>query len=117
MSDVMAEARRVPRRLADLALLAVAAAWGLTFPLGKIVLSTLPPFTYIAVRFGLAAAILLFAAYALQTLGLRLTTSNAGFITGLSVAMVPVISAVRVRRMPHPAVLAGWLRRRSGWGC
>ncbi|MGQ0548146.1 MAG: EamA family transporter [Armatimonadota bacterium] len=142
MSDVMVEARRVPRRLADLALLAVAAAWGLTFPLGKIVLSTLPPFTYLAVRFGLAAAVLLailprggaatsrrdwtaaagvgivlFVAYGLQTFGLRLTTaSNAGLITGLSVAMVPVISAVWLRRMPHPAVLAGVAAATIGLG-
>jgi len=32
---------RAPRLAADLALLAVAAAWGLTFPLGKIVLTAL----------------------------------------------------------------------------
>ena len=124
----------IPRRLAaDLALLAVAGFWGLTFPLGKIVLSTLGPFTYLAVRFSIAALTLiaslmarrapvpwrawllggavgavLFLGYALQTSGLALTTaSKSGFITGLSVAMVPVISAAWFRRAPRPTVLAG----------
>lgn len=138
----MAETRRVSRLSADLALLAVAAAWGLTFPLGKIVLSTLPPFTYLAVRFALAAVVLvtimprgdvaiprrewtaaagvgvvLFVAYGLQTLGLRLTTaSSAGFITGLSVVMVPIISAAWLRRAPHSPVLAGVAAAAVGLG-
>lgn len=118
---------------ADLALLAVAGLWGLTFPLGKIVLAHLSPFTYLATRFTLGAAILLlgvpaarqtmsprrwaaaaavggvfFLGYALQTTGLRLTTaSKAAFITGLSTAFVPVISAVWDRRIPPAPVLAG----------
>ena len=129
----MEETRRAPRLAADLALLAVAAAWGLTFPLGKIVLGTLPPFTYLAARFSVAAVVLvaslprrhnppsgrawtaavgvgivLFLGYALQTVGLRFTTaSKAGFITGLSVAMIPVISAVWLRKAPRPTVLVG----------
>lgn len=129
----MEETRRAPRLAADLALIAVAAAWGLTFPLGKIVLGVLPPFTYLAARFSVAAVVLvaslprrhnppsgqawtaavgvgivLFLGYALQTVGLRFTTaSKAGFITGLSVAMIPVISAVWLRKAPRPTVLAG----------
>ncbi len=122
------------RRLsADLALLAVAAAWGLTFPLGKIVLETLTPFAYMAVRFTIAAMVLvplmlrravatarrdwmaaaalgvvLFLGFALQKIGLRITTaSKAGFITGLSVVMVPVIWAVWMRRVPHQRVMTG----------
>ncbi len=125
---------RIPRRLAaDLALLAVAGFWGLTFPLGKIVLSSLGPFTYLTARFGIGALALivarsrrrvvtpwrewtagaavggvLFLGYALQTTGLRLTTaSNSGLITGLSVAMVPAIWAAWFRRVPRPGVLAG----------
>ena len=124
----------IPRRFAaDLALLAVAGFWGLTFPLGKIVLSALGPFTYLAVRFSIAALTLiagvmarrapvpqrawllggavgavLFLGYALQTSGLALTTAaKSGFITGLSVAMVPVLSAAWFRRTPRPTVLAG----------
>jgi drug/metabolite transporter (DMT)-like permease len=41
----------------------------------------------------------LFAGYALQTFGLRLTTpAKAAFITGLSVVIVPVVSALVLRR-------------------
>lgn len=124
---------RARRLAADLALLAVAAAWGLTFPLGKIVLATLPPFAYLAGRFLIAALIMalwvrrwhvsasprarrlamvtggvFFAGYALQTVGLETTTAaKAGFITGLSVALVPVISALWTRRLPARGVLIG----------
>jgi len=124
---------RRQRLVADLALLAVAAAWGLTFPLGKIVLHTLPPFAYLAGRFLIAALIMalwmrrrsgpvsprawrlavftggvFFAGYALQTVGLGMTTATkAGFITGLSVALVPMISGVWLRRTPRKGVLAG----------
>ena len=137
------------RRLAaDAALLAVAAAWGLTFPLGKIVLTVLPPFTYLTVRFALAAIVLLsltpmrgersaakplhsgplwtqalavgvvfFFGYAFQVLGLRMTTaSQAGFITGMSVIMVPVISGLWLRRAPRPLVLAGIAAATIGLG-
>jgi drug/metabolite transporter (DMT)-like permease len=49
-----------------------------------------------------------FAGYALQTIGLETTTAaKAGFITGLSVALVPVISALWTRRLPARGVLAG----------
>lgn len=124
---------RVPRLAADLALLAVAAFWGLTFPLGKMVLGVLPPFTYLAARFTMGAVMLVaaaqggrialaqpewkraavvgavfFSGYALQTTGLGMTTaSKAAFITGLSTAMVPLISAIWLRRPPPPRVLAG----------
>ena len=124
---------RAPRLAADLALLAVAAAWGLTFPLGKIVLTALSSFTYLAIRFALAAFIMLlwmprrpgpvpqrawmmgtlaggvlFAGYALQTVGLGMTTAaKTGFITGLSVGLVPVISALWLRRVPGRGVVAG----------
>jgi drug/metabolite transporter (DMT)-like permease len=126
-------AGRGQRLIADLALLAVAAAWGLTFPLGKIVLATLPPFAYLASRFLIAALIMalwlrrrpgsvsprawrlaaftggvFFAGYALQTVGLGMTTAaKAGFITGLSVGLVPIISAVWLQRTPPKGVLAG----------
>jgi drug/metabolite transporter (DMT)-like permease len=41
----------------------------------------------------------LFAGYALQTFGLRLTTpAKAGFITGLSVVIVPVVSTLALRQ-------------------
>ncbi|MDQ7839698.1 MAG: DMT family transporter [bacterium] len=134
MSAASASGPSVLRRLsADLALLAIAALWGLTFPLGKIVLETLTPFAYMAVRFSFSSLVLLpfmlrraavlarrdrtasallgvvlFLGFALQKIGLRITTaSKAGFITGLSVVMVPVIWAVWMRRVPHQRVTTG----------
>lgn len=54
---------------------------------------------------GLAASLLIGAAlvagFAFQTFGLQLTTpAKTGFITGLSVVMVPVISALLLRKSP-----------------
>ena len=118
------------RVTAELALAAVAVVWGATFPLGKLVLRHLGPFQYLALRFGLAAALLsplawrertrfgaaglragvlaggvLFAGYALQTVGLRSTTaSNAGLITGLNVVIIPLILLAWGRRVPNPAL-------------
>jgi drug/metabolite transporter (DMT)-like permease len=130
-----------PRPLvADLALLAVAGFWGLTFPLGKLVLAILGPFTYLAVRFTIGALLIVagvpsdrlampwqrwaqalgvgavfFLGYAFQTVGLRLTTaSKAAFITGLSTVIVPVISTVWLRRPPRVGVLAGILLATAG---
>ncbi|MDR7537824.1 MAG: DMT family transporter [Armatimonadota bacterium] len=137
----MVEDARGPHPLvADLALLAVAGFWGLTFPLGKIVLAVLGPFTYLAVRFTIGALLIVtgtpsdrltmawqrwaqalgvgtvfFLGYAFQTVGLRLTTaSKTAFITGLSTVIVPVISAVWLRRPPRAGVLAGILLASGG---
>ncbi len=148
MMGAMGAPQNTRRLAADAALLAVAAAWGLTFPLGKIVLTALPPFTYLTMRFSLASIALLllsskprgesaaasmslgplwtqalavgvvfFFGYAFQVLGLRVTTaSQAGFITGTSVIMVPVISGLWLRRVPRPLVLAGIAAATVGLG-
>jgi drug/metabolite transporter (DMT)-like permease len=64
----------------------------------------LPPHSRQRVDGGVLAAPLLmglalFAGYALQTFGLRLTTpAKAGFITGLSVVIVPVVSTLLLRQ-------------------
>lgn len=108
--------------LADLVLLGVTFTWGATFVLVKEAIDTMPPFTFLGVRFLIAGLLLylfmlafyrrtlqglskdiwiagtlcgfmLFLGYAFQTFGLLYTTaSNAGFITGLSVVMVPLFS-------------------------
>ncbi|PWK15831.1 DMT family transporter [Tumebacillus permanentifrigoris] len=108
--------------MADLILLGVTFSWGATFVLVKEAIQTMPPFTFLAVRFLFAALLLflfmfffardtlrgldrriwiggvilgfwLFAGYAFQTFGLQFTTSSkAGFITGLSVVFVPFLS-------------------------
>ena len=50
----------------------------------------------------------LFAGYALQTFGLRLTTpAKAGFITGLSVVIVPVVSTLALRQRLSRGVWLG----------
>lgn len=128
--------RALLRRLtADAALLAVAISWGATFPLAKRLLVELPPFFYLALRFGLAATLLfgvagrqlphlgkrglkdgailgalLTAGYGFQTVGLRTASATvAAFLTGLSVVMVPILGAVRGRRPGRTA----WI----GVGC
>lgn len=55
----------------------------------------------IALLPGIAVGIALFAGYSFQTFGLRFTTpAKAGFITGLSVVMVPIGQALFLRRPP-----------------
>ncbi|MHB8735795.1 MAG: DMT family transporter [Terriglobales bacterium] len=117
-----------PRRaIADLLLVAVTAVWGLTFVMVKQALQDASPLVFNAVRMtlatGLLAAIyghhlrqierrvwiagamlglLMATGYAFQTLGLSLTTpAKAGFITGLSVVLVPLFTAVGMRRNPR----------------
>lgn len=120
---------------ADLLLLLIAVVWGSSFPLMKMVLSYLPAFGYLAIRFTFAAAILaaiyhknfknfrkrtllyggilgllMFGGMSLQVFGLFTTTaSNSGFITGLNVVMVPVISAILLKKKPDRQSAAGVL--------
>lgn len=103
---------------AEIYLLIIVIIWGSTFALIKGVIDLIPPYTYLTYRFLLAALILilifwkrmkeinimilkkgsligifLFLGYALQTVGIKYTTATkAGFITGLSVVLVPIIS-------------------------
>jgi len=111
---------------ADLLLLLVTLIWGSTFVMVKDATASYPIFPFLTLRFGLATLALLligwrrlpslgwkgvgagvliglflFSGYALQTFGLRYTSaSKAGFITGLSVAIVPVLSTLLLRRRP-----------------
>lgn len=122
------------RRLAaDLALFAVVFVWGVTFVAVKAALPSIGVFSFLAVRFSLAFVFLavvfcrrlaridgatakasaiiglfLFAGYAFQTAGLQYTSAaSAGFVTGLSVVLVPCFAAVLTRRPPGPAATAG----------
>lgn len=117
---------------ADLALLLVTVGWGASFILTKNALADLPTFNFLAIRFLLAFVIglglfssrlknlnrrtlissgivgsVLFAGYALQTIGLHFTTtSKSAFITGFSVVLVPLITALFLRKRPEtPAVI------------
>ena len=103
---------------AEIYLLGIVVIWGSTFAIIKGILDQIMPFTFLAYRFFLAAFILcvifwkrlknidqiilrkgfligifLFLGYTFQTVGLKYTTATkAGFITGLSVVLVPFIS-------------------------
>ncbi|MGG0892618.1 DMT family transporter [Cytobacillus horneckiae] len=108
--------------LADISLLFIAFTWGVTFVLVQNAIAFLEPFSFNGFRFFIAAILLgsfliifqkgqlkqinikillagiligvwLFIGYAFQTLGLLYTSSSkAGFITGLSVILVPLIA-------------------------
>jgi drug/metabolite transporter (DMT)-like permease len=107
--------------------------WGATFVVVKGALEDVSPLLFLALRFTLAAAVLalvfrrvwkgdlrpllrpgivcgvlLFAGYALQTMGLRLTSApKSAFITGLSVPLVPLFAALVYQVKPRAAELLG----------
>jgi drug/metabolite transporter (DMT)-like permease len=113
-----------PRFRADLALGICAIIWGATFVVIKDALPDISTIAYLAIRFGLAAAIMgaiywravraltwpaiwagapiglvMFGGYMFQVGGLRQTTpSKAAFVTGMYVVFVPIILAVFGRR-------------------
>jgi len=117
-----------PNRLAEAMLIAVTVVWGLTFAMVKISLRELQPFVFMSYRFwlaflvtgafcvkklrfidreilrvGLLLGVLLYVSYAFQTFGLKYTTAgNAGFITGLFIVFVPVLSVLVLREWPSP---------------
>lgn len=118
---------------ADLFLLVITAIWGSSFTLMKNVLDHLPSYAYLSLRFiiativliaifykkfkyinlkitvyGFTIGLMLFGGMALQVTGLCFTTaSNSAFITGLNVVMVPVVSAVILRKKPDLASVIG----------
>jgi drug/metabolite transporter (DMT)-like permease len=120
------------RRVAELALLGIAAVWGATFVMVQDAIRELPPMAFLAYRFlpaavlvaaisrralaglrpdgwraGLVMGSFLTAGYVFQTLGLEHTSaSNAGFITGLFVVFTPVLGAVVLRDRIAPAAWA-----------
>ncbi|NLP43785.1 MAG: DMT family transporter [Peptococcaceae bacterium] len=134
--------RPIPQLLADLSLLFVAISWGATFVIVKKSIEDLPPFPFLALRFTLAFLILipliwiyrehlnkiaigkalvlgvfLFLGYATQTIGLQYTTaSNAGFITGLCIVMVPLLVAGQQKKAPPRSIIFGVICATIGLG-
>lgn len=118
---------------ADLLLLIITVVWGASFPLTKVVLGCIPAFAYLSLRFLLASAVLaviyhrnlkkinkrvliygcilgifMFGGMAFQVVGLYTTSaSNSGFITGLNVVIVPIISALLLKKKPDRAAFTG----------
>ncbi|NLS44556.1 MAG: DMT family transporter [Firmicutes bacterium] len=121
------------RWIANGLLLSVTVIWGTTFVVVKTILARVDPIVLIGMRFlvaslimtlilarripqmdrtaikaGVLIGLILFAGYVLQTIGLEYTTaSKCGFITGLSVVLVPVFSAILLRKAPGIPSLIG----------
>lgn len=122
---------------ADLGLAFVAFIWGTTFVVVKLALRDISTMYFLALRFSIAsvcllalfvtslrswdagtvwrglrggavAGLFLWTGYVLQTLGLKYTTpGNSGFLTGLYIVLVPLISAAAYRRWPQIRELGG----------
>jgi drug/metabolite transporter (DMT)-like permease len=122
---------------ADLALAVVALVWGTTFVVVKQALLEISAVYFLAVRFALASTcmlllfsrgfrrmparaiwrgllggaitgVFLWLGYMLQTFGLKYTgAGKSGFLTGLYIVLVPLISAVIFRRRPQTREVIG----------
>ncbi|MDD3268994.1 MAG: DMT family transporter [Syntrophomonadaceae bacterium] len=114
------------RLQAELSMILVACIWGTTFVIVKNALADIGPFLFLGIRFiaafimlailsfsnirriswstlgyGCLIGTFLLLGYTFQTVGLKYTTSsNAGFITGISVVLVPIIYAILNRTRP-----------------
>ncbi len=112
--------------IADLLLFSVTIFWGSTFIIVKKSIEIMPTFAFLSLRFWLASLILtaiffpklkninkyilrdgillgimLFLAYAFQTVALQYSKASVvGFLTGLNVVMVPIMSAVIIKKVP-----------------
>lgn len=121
------------RWIADGLLLLITIIWGTTFVVVKGILARVDPIALIGMRFlvaslavtlvlarqilradrravkaGVVIGLILFAGYVFQTIGLEYTTaSKCGFITGLSVVLVPVFSAILLKKPPTIPSLFG----------
>jgi drug/metabolite transporter (DMT)-like permease len=121
---------------AELALAGITVVWGTTFVLVKAALADVSTFVFLAMRFSLAALVLiliygrallngarksgvrigpgllagtiLFVAYVFQTTGLeRTTASKSAFLTGLSIPMVPFVGSLVYKVWPRRIEVAG----------
>lgn len=111
-------------------LFALTTVWGSTFVVVQSSLAAISPLLMVSARFALAAiaiaaifprdvmpalrllpstfrlALVTFAGFALQTVGLETTTpARSAFITALMVVFVPLVETIRTRRAPAPRLL------------
>ena len=128
----------------DLALALVALIWGSTFIMVKQALEGTSPLLFLALRFTLASfalaavfrlrpvdlasrprefrggiltGLFLFAGFAFQTFGLRLTTpSKSAFVTGLYIVLVPLLGSLVYKKAPHPSEGLGVALATAGMG-
>ena len=115
-----------------LLLVLVTAVWGSTFVLVKDAISHYPTLPFLAIRFALAAVVMiavvrrppgwrlvkvgvpigiaLSAGYLLQTVGLQTASpGNAGLLTGLFVVFTPLVDGLLGARIPARTVIAALL--------
>jgi drug/metabolite transporter (DMT)-like permease len=117
--------------LAHLAVVVAAVLFGSTFLVVKDAVEQVDPYVFLAVRFAIGAAVLaplahrrpatpgawraglacgaaLATGYVFQTVGLQRTTASvSAFITYLLIVIVPLLSAVVLRRRPSASAIAG----------
>lgn len=136
-SDTAADAASPKHWKAEGALAMVALVWGTTFVTVKQALAQISTVYFLSIRFWLAslcmlalfvrpfhrsgaarviaglrggaiAGVFLWLGYTLQTYGLKYTTAGkSGFLTGLYIALVPLLAAARYRRWPQSSELIG----------
>ena len=125
--------KTISKTKADLGLLSVTLFWGTTFIVSKIALTEISLLNYLAIRLTIAAfvmnliafrfrnelnkstimdgiiiGIFLFFSYFFQMWGIQYTSaSNAGFITGMHVALVPIFSVLFFKDKPQLASVIG----------
>lgn len=124
---------------AHLAIAAAAVLFGTTFVVMKDAVALAEPIPFLAVRFaaativmapfarrrhvaapgllraGLWAGVFVLAGYLLQTVGVQYTSSSvSAFLTYLLIIIVPVLSALVLRRPPDTAVLVGVVLATAG---
>ena len=116
------------------------AFWGISFPLSKEAFETVSPYTFIFYRFfiaaltlslifykqvlaldratvkkGLISGILLFMGISWQTVGLKFTSSsNASFIAGIEVVLIPLFAFVFMRKSIQPKIWAACILALTG---
>ncbi|HWD00313.1 MAG TPA: DMT family transporter [Candidatus Sulfopaludibacter sp.] len=131
------------RTAAEAALAGNTIVWGATFVLVKAALRDVSPILFVALRFGLAALVLLpvfgvraarqfswkaaaigalagtflFGGYFFQTMGLGLTTApKSAFITGLASILVPLLGSLVYRLRPQRSEWMGVVLATMGLG-
>ena len=121
--------------MAEIGLGLAGVIWGANFVLVKLAMEHMSAFYYLGLRFGVGAVllapfsvgrlrrlnrrgwligigigILLFAGFALQTVGLRSTSPGiSGFLTSLYVILVPILIGLFTGRWPSPMLAVGVL--------
>ncbi|WP_051453555.1 DMT family transporter [Hippea sp. KM1] len=118
---------KIPKEyIADLLLLSVTIFWGSTFIVVKRSIEIMPTFAFLSIRFwistlllvlifhrklkllnkktlrdGIILGVVLFLAYAFQTVALEYSKATiVGFLTGLNVIFTPILSAIIIRKIP-----------------